>query len=311
MSNIPLFELGISFSDLSKFSEYSENISSFSIGCSVVSNRRGTFFPLEEVIKMKERYPSFSFWVVANDVCITQENTLSVVSTLVSIYKLVKISGYIVKDAALAFLLMDNGVPVKMSILNDIQTEQQISFLVNKGIQHIYLSPKLNRDIEKIYTICNKFSNTTFYLLVNELCEYGCPYPLYHYRVESPETTVHKYHCDLYDMETVGSIKWNERVLRSTFIPPENISFYPKNIIFKLSTRQYPTDFFTPNHVLSLFKRYLRKEEYSDVLDLFSLNIPELKKAPIEIEKTLFNKWKSCKNICSECNSCRQYLERR
>ena len=305
------FELGISFVDLSILEPVKKYLSGITVGAPFVENHRGSFFPLDAIVNISEENPDLPIWVVANMKRVDMANILPISSMLISMYKVCKITGYVVQDPTLAHMLTDNGIPVKISILNDIQTIQEVEYYVSKGINHIHLSNKLNRDLDTVRSICEKYPTTKFYLLANELCEYHCPYGINHYRLEKAETTIHKYHCDIYDLNKVGSVEWNKRVLQTPFIPPENLSDYPSNVVFKLGTRQFPTTLFGPEQVLQMMNVYTSKQPYSDILDLFPINIPELKKATIEIDKSLFSDWKTCKNNCATCNLCQEALQRR
>lgn len=296
--------IGVATTDIKPILEYKRYINSFFVGIPIIGNCRGNYILIDFFEKFISDCEDIPVWVTANLPVVPPHQIELVLDTLIGYHRKFKFHGYIASNIILLRYLKEAGIPVKVSTVADIRDLNDVNRYYSAGFNNIVLSYKMNRNLDFVNEAVKKFTNIQFTLITNELCESDCPYRAAHF-ITTSQNLQPGYVCPIRTPK--NTYEWRLKVLQNTFIPPENLKYYPENILFKLPTRMRG---YSSNQIIEAIKLYTSEKEYENLLQFFDHHLDISKLTPLKVNKDTYKKWLNCKNQCYECNICSNELER-
>jgi collagenase-like PrtC family protease len=303
------FEVGLSNTNVQDFENHKQYINSYFVGLSPLEECRLNYIYLYTLKEMMSKVNSqdCKLWVAYNTLIVPNKLIKRKIDLLMDLWTEYKFTGYIMADVLLASKVLNFGVPVTISTVNDVRDINDVSRLYQMGFKSIVLSYKTNRNFDFISECCTRYPDVTFTVVVNELCESNCPYRTSHFlRVNTGEAS--KFSCLVTDKLT-NSIQWKLKVLQNTFIPPENLAILDQfpNLIFKLATR---TLNMSNQVIIDYIDKYIGQKQYDSILEFFTHHMDITNCDAMKPRQETIKSWLNCKNQCYKCDICKQELRR-
>ncbi len=298
------FEIGLANLPITPILKYQEYINSFFIGLPVSGNCRFNYIKLTYLDSLLQECDGIPVWVTINSPAILPGETERMLDLLIGIHDKYKFHGYIVSDIVLLSELKNRNIPVQVSTVNDIRDLNDVSRYHEMGFKNIVLSYKVNRNLEFIQKAVKTFPDIQFTLITNELCESDCPHRCAHFMITSMNQLIN-YECPIRNPD--NTLDRKQKILQNTVIPPENLQYYPENIIFKLPTRMRK---FTTEDIAKHLSIYAGLEPYDNYWELVSHHVSIKKYDAFLVDKQIYKYWLNCKNQCYECKVCENEINR-
>lgn len=240
---------------------------------------------------------------------------------------------------------------IDLSILAHVDSLERLSYFVEMGVEAVCLDWNTMRDFDMMERVRQTFPELLIILLVNDPCLKECPYVYYHDNLMSlaslsGRAEAYPHYCTYACMSDYAKDPY--RFLSALFIRPEETESYydalGPNVLFKLADRNRPTEW-----IVNVLNAYARGEYEGNLLDLLSLYSPlgmeplrrKLRAEEVKELKQLQELWdgiraslgsavhinnsrldgflelfrwekSGCKKrLCTKCNRCRHFAERR
>lgn len=298
------FEIGVSNLPITPILKYKEYINSFFIGLPVSGNCRANYIKLTYLDSLLQECDNIPVWVTINSPVILPGEVEKTIDLLTGIHEKYKFHGYIVSDIVLLLELKNRNIPVQVSTVSDVRDLNDVARYHKMGFKQIVLSYKVNRNLSFIDKAVRIFPDVQFTLITNELCESDCPHRWAHFMITSLNQQL-CYNCPVRNPDKTYERKL--KILQNTLIPPENLKYYPENIIFKLPTRMIT---YTANDIAKHISIYAGLEPYDNYWELVSHHIDITRYDKFPINKDIYQNWIDCKNQCYECGVCQAEVDR-
>ena len=296
------FEVGIADVNIQPLLQYKKYINSFFVGLPVIDNCRCNYILIDRMQSFLDSCEDIPVWVTMNSPIVAYHDLNRTCDTMIGVYKSFKFHGYIVTNIAIANILKEHNIPVKISTVNDIRDLNDINRWREFGFKDIVLSYKINRNLDFVKEAVETFPDTQFTLITNELCESDCPFRTGHF-ISTSLNEKPIYVCSA--RHARNDRIWKLKLLQNTFIPPENLLDYPEKVIFKLPTRMinYPV-----SHLEKILRMYIGLDQSDDIMPFFEHHIRTQELEPLIVKKETKKVWLNCKNQCYKCKICESEL---
>lgn len=157
---------------------------------------------------------------------------------------------------------------VSVSSFDMIDNETKLKYFMDMGADRVILAAELNRHPKKLRSIIEGYPQTEFEIILNNGCNYYCPFEYFH---GSSQSHMHKFQGDNskhYPAECSRQLlaePW--RVLVTPFIRPEDVGFYEEIGIqfFKLAGRNTKTDW-----ILNALNAYQARSYDGNIIDILN-----------------------------------------
>jgi len=157
---------------------------------------------------------------------------------------------------------------VTVSSFNMVDNQTKVRYFRDMGVNRIILAAELNRQLGKLGTIVRSFPELEFEIILNNGCNYYCPFEYFHGVSQSHSHVCAVDRQESYTAQCIGQLlaePWT--VLTSPFVRPEDVETYEDLGIefFKLAGRNASTDW-----ILHALAAYQGRDYCGSIVDILN-----------------------------------------